>query len=118
MRQWYFGNIPEFRPEVEFQVEFDVEAESRTFRHRWKVSAADAPNSLSYLWDYPDLNGLAEVHFRIEPLAAGSKLNFTQDILNEFPDDIPEFTWENCMGGWNYFLKEQLPRYLQEKQNG
>lgn len=34
MRQWYFENIPSFRPEVGFETQFDVQNEDRHFLHK------------------------------------------------------------------------------------
>ena len=31
MRKWFFDNIPDFKPEVGFEIEFDVEAGGRVF---------------------------------------------------------------------------------------
>ena len=38
MRQWYFENIPSFKPEVGFETQFNVENEGRNFLHIWKVT--------------------------------------------------------------------------------
>jgi hypothetical protein len=33
MRQWYFPMLPDFKAEVGFSVEFNVECEGRNFLH-------------------------------------------------------------------------------------
>ena len=35
MRQWFFDNIPDFKPEVGFTTEFMVDAGERQFLHQW-----------------------------------------------------------------------------------
>lgn len=37
MRQWFFENIESFKPEVGFETQFNVQAESRNFLHMWKI---------------------------------------------------------------------------------
>ena len=38
MRQWYFENIPSFKPEVGFETKFNVESQGRNFLHMWRVT--------------------------------------------------------------------------------
>jgi len=38
MRQWFFENIPDFKPEVEFETQFNVTSGDRNFFHQWKVT--------------------------------------------------------------------------------
>jgi hypothetical protein len=40
------------------------------------------------------------------------KLVVTHEVLESFPDDIPEFTRENCQGGWEYFIHRSLQDFL------
>ncbi len=35
MRQWYFPMLPDFKAEVGFSVEFNVECEGGNFLHQW-----------------------------------------------------------------------------------
>jgi hypothetical protein len=39
----------------------------------------------------------------------------TVEVLEDFPDDIPEFRRESCIGGWNYFINHRLKEYLDKK---
>jgi len=34
------------------------------------------------------------------------------EVLEDYPDDIPEFKRESGLGGWNYFIKDRLYNYL------
>ena len=38
MRQWFFENIPSFKPEVRFNTQFNVQSHDRNFLHMWKVT--------------------------------------------------------------------------------
>jgi hypothetical protein len=34
------------------------------------------------------------------------------EVVEDFPDDIPEFDRESCQSGWNYLISESLSSYL------
>lgn len=53
MRQWYFDNIPAFKPEVGFETQFNVQSQDRDFLHLWRVTEVIPfqPVTQSILWD-------------------------------------------------------------------
>lgn len=114
MRQWYFDNIPDFKPEVGFTTEFPVQSEERTFTHQWTVTKVVPLQELRYRWSYREYPGEAEVEFHLISEGTNTQLTLRFHGLETFPSGIPEFTEESCRGGWEYFLKEQLPAYLAE----
>ena len=112
MRQWYFDNIPDFKPETGFNTEFPVRSEERTFTHQWTVTKVVPLRELRYRWSYREYPGEAKVEFHLEPQGTDTRLTLRFGGLETFPSDIPEFTSEACHGGWMYFINEQLPAYL------
>ena len=114
MREWYFDNIPDFKPEVGFATEFPVRSEERLFTHQWIVTKVVPQQELRYRWSYREYPGEAEVEFHLDSEGTDTHLTLRFDGLETFPSDIPEFTKESCRGGWEYFLREQLPAYLAE----
>jgi hypothetical protein len=46
------------------------------------------------------------------PYSAGTQFTVTTKVIEDFPNDIPEFARESCIGGWNYFIKERLDKFL------
>lgn len=112
MVQWYFGNIPEFQPEVDFTTEFSVSSEERTFTHLWKVTAVAPLQKITYNWSYLEYPGNADLSLSISEGENGTKLSLKLVINETFPQDIPEFKRESCIAGWNYFLKQNLTAYL------
>jgi uncharacterized protein YndB with AHSA1/START domain len=112
MIQWFFTDIPEFRAEKGFITVFDVDAGTRVFRHRWRILQADAPQKITYHWSYEDMEGEGIVVFELQQAGEGTLLRLTNTGLDSFPSDIPEFSRESCVGGWEYFLKGNLKQYL------
>ena len=112
MRQWFFEQIPDFKAEVGFNTCFDISNESRVFPHNWTINEVIPESKLIINWNYPNYKGDSDVIFDIEPLSEGCRLTVTTLVLEDYPDDIPEFKRESCLGGWNYFIKERLPKYI------
>jgi uncharacterized protein YndB with AHSA1/START domain len=112
MRQWYFDNIPDFQPRKGFRTSFTVDSGERQFLHLWEVTAVEPGRKIAYSWVYGGYPGKAEAVFHIEEQQEGSRLNFNFTVQEDFPDTVPEFTRESCLGGWHYFLVENLKLYL------
>lgn len=114
MRNWFFDNIPAFKPEVGFATEFNVQSEERIFLHLWKVIDVVPEKLIKYNWKYEVYPGDSNVSFELFDEDKGTRLKLTIDVLEDFPDDIPEFTRDSCNNGWNYFIKERLTEYLEK----
>lgn len=114
MVQWFFSTIPEFEPETGFETAFDVDSGNRIFRHLWRILEAEAPRKIVYHWSYPDFKGVGIVSFELLEKNGGTLLRLTNEGLDTFPNDIPEFTRENCVGGWEYFINQNLKNYLKK----
>ena len=112
MTKWYFENIEAFKPEVGFQTKFAVQSGERTFTHLWKVTEALPKQLITYTWKYKEYPGDAFVTFELMEQKNQVKLRLKLIVLESFPDGIPEFTRESCIGGWNYFLGERLKEYF------
>ena len=112
MVQWFFDNIPEFKPEVGFETQFVVQPAERAFTHLWKITEVIPLAKITYHWSYLEYPGEGEVIFELTETQGGTTLKLTNGILSDFPEDVPEFNWEACEGGWNYFLRDRLASYL------
>ena len=113
MRQWFFDNIPSFNAEVGFQTEFNVKAPSRDFLHIWTVTEVIPEQKIVTNWSYENCKGNSFVTFELKPYTEGTQFTVTTKVVEDFPDDIPEFQRESCIDGWNYFVKERLVAYLE-----
>ncbi len=114
MVKWFFDNIPSFEPVVGFETQFTVATEERIFPHVWKVLDVDVNKRISYSWTYYGYEGDAIVYFELIPKGDKTLLRFTSEVLEDFNDDIPEFKLESCIGGWNYFIRERLMKYIDD----
>lgn len=114
MRKWYFENIPDFKPLVGFETQFNVQSEERNFLHKWKVIEVEFLKKIKYTWEYGEYPGKSTSEFEILDEGNETKLKLTVEVLEDFPDDVPEFRRESCIGGWEYFLKGRLKDYLKK----
>jgi len=112
MRRWYFEQIDDFRPEVGFETQFDIEVNSRVFRHQWNVTDVVPGKSITYTWRYEGFPGLGTTEWKLSEANEGTKLVLTSTGIESFSQDIPEFTRESGQAGWEYFIQQQLPDFL------
>lgn len=115
MRQWFFENMPDFQPKIGFKTQFEVKNEGRTFTHTWQVTEVIPQKKIKYNWFYPEYPGDAFVTFLLQKKDNATELTLVMDIVEDFPKNIPEFTRESCIAGWNYFINQQLKNYLTTK---
>lgn len=114
MRQWYFENIPSFKPEVGFETRFNVQNQDRNFLHQWKVTEVVSPKLIAYNWKYENYPGDSLVKFELFEENSSTKLRVTHQVLEDFPDDIPEFKRESGLEGWTFFIKKKLKEFLEK----
>ncbi len=115
MRLWYFENLPSFKAEVGFETKFDVQNESRTFPHLWKVTEVVPGKKLTYNWKFEGYAGDSFVVFELFEEGIKTKLRLTVNILEDFPENVPEFKRESCISGWTYFINKRLKEYLEKE---
>ena len=116
MHHWYFKDIPSFKPEVGFRTQFNVQSEERNFRHMWEVTEVIPKKKIAYNWKYDNYPGDSRVEFELFDQQNHTKLKLTHQVLESFPEDIPEFERESGIAGWAYFISKSLKEFL-EKTN-
>ena len=115
MKQWFFDNIESFKPEVGFETKFIIQNEDRVFPHLWKVTDVEPMSKITYNWKYEGYRGDSYVHFELfKQKLLQTKVRLTHQVIESFPSDVPEFTRDSCIGGWNYFIKQNLKSYLEK----
>ena len=111
MLLWYFDNIDNFQPVIGSRSRFPVVSEDRTFTHLWEVTRVIPNELISYTWQYEEYPGESMLTFALEPGEDSVRVRIITEVLQDFPDDIPEFKRESCRGGWEYFMG-RLIKYL------
>jgi uncharacterized protein YndB with AHSA1/START domain len=112
MKHWFFSEIPAFKPEIGFETQFSVDSGRMIFRHVWKVMEVVPDEKLKLSWKYGGYPGESVVTFELFDENNHTRLMLTHDGVENFPQDIPEFTKESCQQGWEYFINQRLPEYL------
>lgn len=112
MRQWFFEDIPDFKAEVGFKVQFNVKASSKDFLHLWTITEVISWQKIVYNWKYKDYAGDSYVTFELFEMDDQIKLVVSTQVVEDFDDTIPEFKRESGIAGWNYFIKDSLKDYL------
>jgi uncharacterized protein YndB with AHSA1/START domain len=114
MRQWYFENIPAFKPEVGFETQFNVRSQDRNFLHMWKVTEVVPGKKITYNWKYEGYPGDSVVVFELFKENNLTKLRLTHQVQESFPEDIPEFSRESGVEGWTFFIRKRLKEFLEK----
>ena len=112
MQKWFFEDIETFQPEVNFETRFVVQAGDKTFSHLWKILEVVPFQKISYNWKYEEYSGDGYVTFELMKQGESTLLRLTNIVTADYPSDVPEFKRESCIGGWEYFLNQQLKTYL------
>lgn len=112
MVQWFFDCIPEFKPEVGFETEFNISTDERDFNHLWKITESVPDQKIVYDWRYEGFPGKGIVTFEILDDESGCRLRVSAEGVESFPQDIPEFRRESGVAGWQYFIQGNLKDYL------
>ena len=113
MKQWFFDNIESFEPGVGFTTAFTVKNEDRIFTHLWKLTEVIPLQKITYNWKYKEYPGDSFVTFELSEDKNHVTLKLSTTVVENFPQDIPEFKRESCVGGWNYFVKNRLKNFLE-----
>jgi len=114
MKRWFFENIESFDPKVGFETKFNVHVEGRDFMHLWKLTEVIPLKKITYNWRYEGYPGDSYVTFELFEQDDQTILRLTHEVVESFPDDLPEFTRESTVGAWNYFIGKTLKEYLTE----
>lgn len=115
MHQWFFENIKEFKLTAGFETQFLIKSETRDFLHLWEIKEVMPPHKLVVNWKFEGYEGEADVIFQLSESNNKTKLRLVNKVIRSFPQDIPEFTRESCIGGWNFFIKQNLKNYIDNK---
>jgi uncharacterized protein YndB with AHSA1/START domain len=114
MRQWFFPNIPSFEASVGFRTAFDIQSGKRNFRHLWRILEVVPEKLIKYHWSYEEYPGEGLVTFELSSKDNLTRLRLTNEGMETFPRDIPEFSRDSCESGWKFILGRNLKEFLEK----
>lgn len=114
MRKWYFNNIPSFKPEAGFETRFHVQSQNRKFLHIWKITEEIPLKKIAYRWKYEGYPGDSLAVFELFKQGNSTMLRLTHRVLEDFPEDIPEFSRESGVKGWEFLIQKNLKEFLEK----
>ncbi len=112
MKQWYFSQIQNFNAIVGFKTQFVVTVEDRTYTHIWEIIEVIPLQKITYTWQFQEHPGISTSAFEIIENKNGVSLLLTIEVLEDFPDTVPEFRRKSCIAGWEYFINGNLKNYM------
>ncbi|GAA0544266.1 SRPBCC family protein [Chitinophaga japonensis] len=113
MKQWYF-NIPEFKPEVGFEFQFEGGTPEKSYLHLCKVTEVIPGKKLTYSWRYEGYAGNSLVTFELFPEGDKTRLKLTHAGLDTFPADAPDLVRENFVQGWTELIGTSLKEFVEQ----
>jgi len=115
MRQWYFPQLNEFRPERGFETQFDVHHEGTDWLHIWKIAEVAPLRRITIEWKFGGHPGTSVLTFELIPDGKRTKLRLTHSGLRSFmPEKHPSLAQENFIKGWTQFMDEGLKEFLEK----
>ena len=116
MKQWYFPDLDEFKPEVGATFQFYGSKDNKKYLHLCKVTEVIENKKISYTWRYNDFEGSSIVTFELFPEGNQTKLRLTHGGLDTFPSaSNSDFARESFANGWGSFVNSRLKEYLERK---
>jgi uncharacterized protein YndB with AHSA1/START domain len=112
MKQWYF-DLPEFRPEVGFEFQFEGGDKDKSYLHLCKVTEVVAGRKLTYSWRYDGYEGISFVTFELFPEGDQTRLKLTHEGLETFPASNPSFAKQNFVMGWTDIVGKNLKEFVE-----
>ena len=110
MKQWFFEQIEDFKPEVGFKTSFVVQVEDRKYTHLWEIIEVIPQKKIVYSWKYAEHQGEGTVIFELIEKKSNTLLKLTNLGLETFPKNVPEFSKESCINGWTLFYKTTIKK--------
>jgi len=114
MKQWYFPQLENFKPEEGFETEFNVHHEGKDYFHIWQVKEVVPLKKISVEWKYRGYPGNSLVSFELFAEGNKTKLVLTHEGIETFnPERYPELAKQNFVAGWTQFMDKELKEFLE-----
>jgi len=113
LKKWYF-QIKEFKPEIGFKFDFSGGPEDGTqFLHLCEITQVVDEKKIAYTWKYDGYPGNSEVIWELFQEGDQTRLKLSHTGLESFAESGKDFSKENFVGGWNYFVNDALKNFLE-----
>jgi len=114
MKQWYFPQLNDFRPDPGFTTEFNVHHEGKDWLHVWKIAEVVPLKKISLEWKFSGYPGNSLLTFELFPEGRQTKLVLTHEGIESFlPEQNPGLARENFVLGWTEFMDNGLKNFLE-----
>jgi uncharacterized protein YndB with AHSA1/START domain len=118
MKHWYF-DIPDFKPEPGFVFSFPGNIDGKDFIHRCKITEVVLLKKIAYTMAF-DINSIqtdlvveTQVSFELEPEGDKTKLTLIHEGLENFPEGLKHFAFDDFVKGWGLQFDEKLKGFLE-----
>jgi uncharacterized protein YndB with AHSA1/START domain len=115
MKQWYF-NLPDFKPVVGFEFEFEGGNETSKFLHKCRVTEVIPGKKLTHSWRYEGYPGNSFVTWELwEEGKDHTRVRLTHEGLDTFPaTPNSDFARNNFEQGWTDIVGRSLREFLEK----
>lgn len=114
MKKWYF-QIPEFKPEVGFEFEFEGGSKEQTYLHKCRVTAVVPNRKLSHTWAYDGYEGSSEVTWELTPEGNQTHVKLTHTGLETFPP-LKDFARTSFEKGWTHIVGTGIKNFVEAQE--
>ena len=114
MKQWYF-DLPDFKPEVGFEFQFNGGTEEKTYLHLCKVTEVIPKKKLAYTWRYDGYDGNSLVTWELFEENENTRVRLTHSGLETFPQEVKDFAKSNFVEGWKDIIGNLLANFVESK---
>lgn len=111
MKIWYFPQLQQFKPVVEFKFQFDDPGAE--YQKEWIVTKLIPGKTFAHSWSYEGYPGTSEVIFDLSADGTSTILTVTQTGIESFPDHS-HFKSECFERGWDSLLGQNLKRLVED----
>lgn len=116
MKEWYF-DLEEFKAEIGFTFKFTGGPDDGpVYVHICEVTEVILHRKLSYSWKYEGFPGISYVTWELEAKGDNTLLTLTHTGLDTIAPGSPDFAHANFKEGWNEFVNQSLPTYLDKSK--
>jgi len=114
MQQWYF-KIPEFRPEVGFEFEFEgLTSDKKPKHHKCQVTEVVLGKKLAYTWRYEEWKGISTVTIELFAEGKQTKLRLVHSGLDSFVvNNTHDLDAHNFAAGWADIIGRSLKEFVE-----